>query len=120
MKKKTNVTRERRKIIMTENNYSIFDDVTMPEYLKDKNLPEHYYYLLKYVGKTGQTLELIEEAINAEEEGKRPILKVASKKLLTAELCLVAVQKIVETWNLFHKNFETAKCMMLQFKRMEI
>lgn len=41
---------------MTENNYSIFDDVTMPEYLKDKNLPEHYYYLLKYVGKTGQTL----------------------------------------------------------------
>ena len=27
---------------MTENNYSIFDDVTMPEYLKDKNLPEHY------------------------------------------------------------------------------
>lgn len=93
MKKKTNVTRERRKIIMTENNYSIFDDVTMPEYLKDKNLPEHYYYLLKYVGKTGQTLELIEEAINAEEEGKRPILKVASKKLLTAELCLVAVQK---------------------------
>ena len=78
---------------MTENNYSIFDDVTMPEYLKDKNLPEHYYYLLKYVGKTGQTLELIEEAINAEEEGKRPILKVASKKLLTAELCLVAVQK---------------------------
>ena len=22
---------------MTENNYSIFDDVTMPEYLKDKN-----------------------------------------------------------------------------------
>ena len=34
---------------MTENNYSIFDDVTMPEYLKDKNLPEHYYYLLKYV-----------------------------------------------------------------------
>ena len=78
---------------MTENNYSIFDDVTMPEYLKDKNLPGHYYYLLKYVGKTGQTLELIEEAINAEEEGKRPILKVASKKLLTAELCLVAVQK---------------------------
>lgn len=78
---------------MAENNYSIFDDVTMPEYLKDKNLPGHYYYLLKYVGKTGQTLELIEEAINAEEEGKRPILKVASKKLLTAELCLVAVQK---------------------------
>ena len=31
MKKKTNVTRERRKIIMTENNYSIFDDVTMPD-----------------------------------------------------------------------------------------
>ena len=52
MKKKTNVTRERRKIIMAENNYSIFDDVTMPEYLKDKNLPGHYYYLLKYVGKT--------------------------------------------------------------------
>ena len=78
---------------MTENNYSIFDDITMPEYLKDKNLPEHYYYLLNYVGKTGQTLELIEEAINAEEEGKRPILKVASKKLLTAELCLMAVQK---------------------------
>ena len=51
MKKKQNVTRERRKIIMTENNYSIFDDVTMPEYLKDKNLPGHYYYLLKYVGK---------------------------------------------------------------------
>lgn len=119
MKKKTNVTRERRKIIMTENNYSIFDDVTMPEYLKDKNLPGHYYYLLKYVGKTGQTLELIEEAINAEEEGKGRSLKW-HQKLLTAELCLVAVQKIVETWNLFHKNFETAKCMMLQFKRMEI
>ena len=31
---------------MTENNYSIFDDVTMPEYLKDKNLPGHYYCLL--------------------------------------------------------------------------
>lgn len=76
MKKKTNVTRERRKIIMTENNYSIFDDVTMPEYLKDKNLPEHYYYLLKYVGKTGQTLELIEEKLSMpKKKGKGRSLK---------------------------------------------
>ena len=94
MKKKQNVTRERRKIIMTENNYSIFDDVTMPDWVNDEPDSRNSYFYLKCLGRVGQTRKLVESILNADNgNGSRPLLKVISKKLLTQELCLLAVQK---------------------------
>lgn len=66
MKKKQNVTRERRKIIMTENNYSIFDDVTMPDWVNDEPDPRNSYFYLKCLGKVGQTRKLVESILNAD------------------------------------------------------
>lgn len=52
--------------IMTENSYSIFDDVTMPDWVNDEPDPRNSCFYLKCLGKVGQTRKLVESVLNAD------------------------------------------------------
>ena len=59
-----------------------------------KRAPEYWLYCLEHTGKLKQTPELVREAIEKSPESERPpILKFVSKRLLTREICQMALQK---------------------------